>query len=599
MRVFRLILFLVLAVLIFPSSSRSFENQMETIDFWQRQYEELKPENDLRAKRAHEIFNRLVKTAGTRPGVVPRLFIAKTEPKNISLPISIPDGSVIISGKAIDICFRDAKAGDDRLAFVLGHELAHLLKDDFWHMKFFNAIKIAETEKWPDTKTLSELRKIAGSTDQVLAKELQADEFGIIYAAMAGYNAPAIVDDEKVNFFAEWLKAVDPSYSEAAPKDPDHPTPEQRAETVKARLRQVLKNVEIFELGLAFYQTGQFAKAIPAFQTFLTYFPSREVYHDLAASHHQLAIKYYRRKGKAASPLFKMSVVVDPRTRAGGIVLRGSDPFAEHLQAAIDLYKQAISQDPAYVYSYNNLACALILRGEEGDAYEAVAKLIDSLKIEPARKDCLNSLGVAFYYTKNPAKAKEYFLEALKLDPAYDLPLFNLGRLALELGDESECRKYWSEYLELDTKSSWAVVAKEFLGMESPEPPSAQAAGQEKENARELKIGAYDEEVPKDWGEPRTQIVPVERYPYKISAFPNNLTTVSQNKEIQMIVASNGFTGKTGKDVGIGCSKADVVSRYGGPTRTLDTSLGFTLVYDLPGIAFNFQGGKLASWVLF
>ena len=77
------------------------------------------------------------------------------------------------------------------------------------------------------------------------------------------------------------------------------------------------------------------------------------------------------------------------------------------------------------------------------------------------------------------------------------------------------------------------------------------------------------------------------------------MTTVSQNEEIQMIVASNGFSGKTGKDVGIGCSKADVVSRYGGPTRTLDTSLGYTLVYDVPGIAFNFQEGKLALVVLF
>ena len=160
------------------------------------------------------------------------------------------------------------------------------------------------------------------------------------------------------------------------------------------------------------------------------------------------------------------------------------------------------------------------MRGEEGDAYEAVAKLIDSLKIEPARKDCLNSLGVAFYYTKNPAKAKECFLEALKLDPAYDLPLFNLGRLALELGDESECRKYWSEYLELDTRSPWAMIAKEFLGTESPKPSSAQTAKQEKEKAREVKIGDHDERVRRDWGTPRTQFVPLERYPYKISTFP-------------------------------------------------------------------------------
>ena len=54
---------------------------MESIDFWQRNYDELRPENDQPAKRAYEIFDRLIRAAGSRPGVVPRLFIAKSEPK--------------------------------------------------------------------------------------------------------------------------------------------------------------------------------------------------------------------------------------------------------------------------------------------------------------------------------------------------------------------------------------------------------------------------------------------------------------------------------------------------------------------------------------
>ena len=170
----------------------------------------MRPENDPQAKRAYEIFDRLIRAAGSRPGIVPRLFIAKTEPRNISLPISIPDGSIIISKKTLEICAKDPGLSDDRLAFVLGHELAHLLKDDFWHMKFFSAIKSAEKEKPSDAKLLSEIKEIVGTTDQVLAKELQADEFGIIYASMAGFNTSAIVTDDNVNFFAEWLKGRRP-----------------------------------------------------------------------------------------------------------------------------------------------------------------------------------------------------------------------------------------------------------------------------------------------------------------------------------------------------------------------------------------------------
>jgi hypothetical protein len=113
------------------------EHPMNRIAFWQAHYDEWHPHDDPRAARTHAIFQRVLRAAGARPGVVPRLFITKTDPWNISLPMAIPDGWVILSKGAIEICYRDGARGDDRLAFVLAHELAHHLKDDFWHVKFF------------------------------------------------------------------------------------------------------------------------------------------------------------------------------------------------------------------------------------------------------------------------------------------------------------------------------------------------------------------------------------------------------------------------------------------------------------------------------
>jgi tetratricopeptide (TPR) repeat protein len=430
------------------------------------------------------------------------------------------------------------------------------------------------------------------------------------------------VTDDNVNFFAEWLKAADPEYSESAPKDPTHPTAEQRAETVKTRLRQVMRNVEVFELGVAFYRTGQFELAIPAFERFLTYFPSREVYNNLAACHHQLALKYLNRTKNRAGPLFKMSLTIDPQTRASGIVLRGKeDPehsFSGHLEKAIDLYEKAVSLDTGYLPSYNNLACALILRGREGDAYKAVGILKDSIRIGPRESDTLNILGVAFYYAENPTKAKECFLEALRIDPADDSSLFNLGRLAFETGRQDECSQYWSHYLELDKTSHWATVVRKLLKIENAEPasnPSAQiasvrlsksrgvtsdpASGQEKEKVLGIEAGASDEGVPKNWGEPKVEDIGLEGNQYRIKSFPNQLKTVSENNEIQLIVVQNGFAGRTSKDVGMGSTKADVLSRYGAPDLTLNSSRGVTLVYDEPGTSFDFLEGKLVSWTVF
>ncbi|MHC1729333.1 MAG: tetratricopeptide repeat protein [Syntrophobacteraceae bacterium] len=604
MKTLRVLLCLIMAIFLVSPLSLALERPMESVDYWQRNYDELRPEDDPRARMAHEIFNRLAGTAGSRPGLIPRLFIVRSEPKNVSLPIVIPDGSVIISTKTLDICFKDKNLGKDRLAFILGHELAHLFKDDFWHMKFFNAIKTAEAEKTSDSRLLEEIRQIVGSTDQVLAKELQADEFGIVYASMAGFNTRAIVaEDEKFNFFIDWLKSYDPAYSENAPKDPSHPTPEQRAETVRTRLRQVLKNVDVYDLGLSFYQTGQFERAILAFQRFLTYFPSREVYHNLAASHHQMALKYYRMQEGAPDPLFRMSLAIDPHTRANAIIVRGAeDPkhlYAEHLKEAIGFYHKAIAQDPGYVYSYNNLACALILRGEEGDAYKAIGLLRDSLKIEPAGKDTLNSLGVAFYYAENPAKARDCFLEANRLDPTYELPLFNLGRLALELGKENECRLYWSKYIELDGHSQWAGPVRKFLGTEEVRSSPSNSITQGKEKVLGLEIGAYDEDVSKDWGSPGTESISFGRARYRINAFPNQVVTVSESEEIQLIKVLSGFEGKTGRDIGIGESKENVISRYGPPARILETRGGFCLFYESFRMVFIFSENRLASWILF
>jgi hypothetical protein len=274
--------------------------------------------------------------------------------------------------------------------------------------------------------------------------------------------------------------------------------------------------------------------------------------------------------------------------------------YKENLEKAIELYKRAIFQDPAYVPSYNNLACALILRARGGDPYEAIGKLKDAIILEPARPDTLNNLGVAFYYAENPAKAKEYFLEAHRIDPAYDLPLFNLGRLALEMGGKKEGRKYLSQYLKLDTTSLWRVTARELIGQKSYLKPSwKRMFARPEENILGLKTRASDEMLPGQWGEPKTDEIALDGDPYLVRIFPNQMMTVSRYDQVGLIVTLNGFAGKTAGDVGMGCSKKDVLSRYGAPFSTLDSSQGVTLVYHHPHVAFNFREGRLVSWILF
>jgi Zn-dependent protease with chaperone function len=116
------------------------------IAYWRERFPELKPADDARAATAHAIFERLVQVAGKRPGVVPRLFITARDPWEMTLPIAIRDGWIILSAGVLNICYQEPTRGKDRLAFVLAHELAHQLKDDLWHMRFFDAYQAAQTQ---------------------------------------------------------------------------------------------------------------------------------------------------------------------------------------------------------------------------------------------------------------------------------------------------------------------------------------------------------------------------------------------------------------------------------------------------------------------
>jgi tetratricopeptide (TPR) repeat protein len=579
------------------------DNPKEYISFWKKNYAELKPENDLRAAKANEIFNRLVNVAGSRPGILLRLYITKTEPLNERLPISLPDGSVVVSKGDLDICYRDSTYGDDRLAFVLAHEIAHQLNNDFWHMNFFYAV-----EKY-SSKGKFDLKEILGVTGEgeedpkrLQSKELMADSQGIIYASMAGFNTSAVVmDDEKVNFFEEWIKAVDPTYLEQINPDSSHPTPKQRAEAIKARLNQVLDSVGFFTLGLLYYQASEYRIAASAFNEFLKFFPSREVYHDLAACYHQIGLKEYQMWKKYPFP-FKLSMTLDPSTRATRGATRGKGAnvhealLGENIEKAIGLYQKAISSDPSYWASYNNLGCAFIMKE---DAYKAVSTLQDAHMLKPDSAEVLNNLGVAYFYAENLAKAKEKLIKARNLEPAYSAPLFNLVKLAQREKKDTDVEDYCKAYLKLDPVGPWAKQMLAALSPKGEEEPVPTTVSKITESILGLRIGSDDEKVPPEWRKHNTKEGLLEGMLFRINTYLNRVITVSEDNKIKLIATFNGFVGKTAKGIAIGCTDKEVTSAYGAANQVLDLTQGPTWLYFSHGIAIQLRNNRVVSWVLF
>jgi hypothetical protein len=154
--------------------------------------EELSPANAPQAKRAHEIFHQVLQAAGPGPGLEPHLFITKRTLGNAVFALAIPDNWIILSQGALELCYQKPDKGDAWLAFVLAHEISHQFKRDYQHVKVFQFLNTPKVEDPKQKESFENFLK-GIQTSAIVAEEREADEYGIFYAALAGFNPEAII----------------------------------------------------------------------------------------------------------------------------------------------------------------------------------------------------------------------------------------------------------------------------------------------------------------------------------------------------------------------------------------------------------------------
>lgn len=108
--------------------------------------------------------------------------------------IALPGGVLFFSDTLVELCERQP----DELAFVIGHEMAHVIRGHAWNRMLNEAaLRVASTVTaragpvgaWVREKGIVLLRS-AHSRDA----ETEADEFGVRLAAAAGYRAEGAID---------------------------------------------------------------------------------------------------------------------------------------------------------------------------------------------------------------------------------------------------------------------------------------------------------------------------------------------------------------------------------------------------------------------
>ncbi|MEO5351838.1 MAG: tetratricopeptide repeat protein [Magnetococcus sp. XQGC-1] len=391
---------LIMLLAVLPAWAESTTVQ-DLFSLLEKKYGLIDPAADPRVARVQQIFERVQDAADKRGSRMPRLNVLN-KPDD-PWAITLPDGNILLSIAAITLCYRNVSQteGDARMAFVIGHELAHLANNDFWDMEVYLAIaggsrggSVARQPGGADPAAEAELRQQRAETWR---KESEADDLGFLYAAIAGYPVQTLfshVSKPEENFFFFWNERA---YGGQA-RDALHPPPREREAFLRARLVRLAEGVPLFRFGVRLALVGGCDQAIPLFRHYKRLFPSREVYNNLGVCHLQRAQQELR--SKESAPLaYWLPVLFDADTRAEPLLVgvqRGQqagdhallanlpDRSGHALEQAVEYLEQSVAADGGYLPARLNLATAYY---HQGHLVKARSMLEDAMRIAPKNRD--------------------------------------------------------------------------------------------------------------------------------------------------------------------------------------------------------------------
>jgi len=432
MRYLKLWLLPVLLVLPFKTSAGDEDH----VQYYIKKYGLADEKTEL-VRRVHQVFDQVNSVADKRHHRWPQLAVIKNgfSKSGDPLAMALPDGYIVLSQRAVEILYNKVsrEQGDTRVAFVLGHELAHLAKDNFWHFLFFSA-----TQKG---KPLCELTKSCPQYKDRLKQrkndEIEADDRGFIYAAMAGYSVDKLLAESsrQENFFTYWEQQTFRGINDT------HPSPEVRAKLLHDRLQKLLEKLPYFHFGVRLSHFGKCDDGIYFFQEFSRDFPAREVFNNWGVCELQRAREEL---GKAAYSYWLPSVL-DVATQLEDLSLpsvsKGEDmsPLAKRFfLKAKALFEEALKMDASYLPASVNLAITALYLGEIYEARAAIEKARqlapDDLEIQGLRAVIMYKEGRQSSYVDMWSKAIQ-ILENLAQQPNVPLSvLYNTARLLEKRG---------------------------------------------------------------------------------------------------------------------------------------------------------------------
>ncbi|HUP42159.1 MAG TPA: hypothetical protein VM599_03000, partial [Thermoanaerobaculia bacterium] len=390
-------------------------------------------------------------------------------------------------------CYREVppEAGDARLAFLLGHELAHVASNDFWHASAFSTVQdVADpTER---AERLQELLLQDARDRQVI--ELKADDEGMLALIQAGFDPGPLLDGDRT-FFEDWVSGL---VGSTAYDDPNHPGVQERADFLRERLKQVAAMEKVFERGVEAFRRAEelaspeegdkvppevwaaYEEAVKAFDAVRRVFPGREVLSNLALARLRLAAGRLAACDGSLVNRYYLPTALDPVTLVSRARLRGersySSPcfenqdYQRHMKEAVRLLEAAVERDSEYRPARLNLVAAYVLDEREAGAADAARQARERWPDDPAVAAAWSGAFLAYLDTGSTLFDSEKVVEEIEAlhrrFPAEPGIAFNLASALSHDGRVEEARPVWEAFLRVEPGGAWAKIAGEWVGEE-------------------------------------------------------------------------------------------------------------------------------------
>jgi tetratricopeptide (TPR) repeat protein len=337
-----------------------------------------------------KVFDQLVLAYGSAK-TAPELVVTKQKQDRPAFYKFDKKPIVTIDTYLFTICRSFGKDSLNALSVVIGHELAHYYNEHSFCTDFAFAIRNKNEVFSKKVKLIDKNQKIIYET--------QADDKGLFYAAIAGYDP-----------FEIQPRLLDAIYTQYQLKDFDgYPTKVQRKEIAKNALLKAKRLYETFKLGLKYIQEENYDKAIESFNIVNNDFPSRENYNNLGVAKTRQALDLKElSKGEDDMPKrFQYPLEVDNTSRLKKATTRSSLDGEKMRNLLINAQKdfdEAIRLDPSYSIGFINLACVYDLLGKH---ISAIAEITEKLpKNEQDTIEAKQILAIAYYNADMEEKAE-------------------------------------------------------------------------------------------------------------------------------------------------------------------------------------------------